>query len=375
MKSEKLRLYTIELTLIIFLLLATIFNNIFTRQAISVVLLVFMIVSLKLIKTDKNKLINSKQIIILLSAFGVIYIAIIYIIGIFIGFYYATVKLSLWSTINYIIPYIVIIISTELIRKTILLKEGKKSKILITIAIVILDAILWTNIYNLKTVKDYFTLVAFIIFSSIANNALYNYIILKYRNCTAIIIYRLITTLYMYIIPIVPDIHIFFESIIRLIVPYIIYIILEAIYGTKNRIIPVKQRRREAIISAILLVIVIIIVMLISCEFSFGLLTIGSESMTGTINKGDMILYEKYEDKEQVQIGDIIVFKSEDLIIVHRVVDKRDFGEEIRYYTKGDANMQEDEGYRERTDIIGKVKARIPYLGKLTLWLNDMIEN
>ena len=374
MKSEKLRLYTIELTLIIFLLLAMIFNNIFTRQVISIILLVFMIISLKLIKSDKIQYLNTRQIIILLSAFGIIYVATIYIIGIFVGFYNAAVKLSLWSILNYIIPYIVIIISSEIIRKTLLLKEDKISRIIILIAMTILDMILWTNIYELETVKDYFTLISFIIFSSIANNLLYNYIVIKYRGWVANIIYRLLTTLYMYISPIVPNIYIFWESVIRLIVPYIIYIILEQIYSKKTKIVSTKQKRRDIITTIILCIVVILIVMLISCKFRFGVLTIGSGSMTGTINKGDMILYERYEEDEQIKTGDIIVFTSEDLRVVHRVVDQRDLGEEIRYYTKGDANEQEDEGYRIRKDVIGKVKFRIPYIGYLTLWVNNIFE-
>ena len=45
MKNEKVRLYTIEFMLIIFLLLAMIFNDTITRQVTAVVLLVFMIIS------------------------------------------------------------------------------------------------------------------------------------------------------------------------------------------------------------------------------------------------------------------------------------------------------------------------------------------
>lgn len=376
MKNEKIRLYAVELSLIIFLLLAMMFSDIFTRKIISIILLVLMIISVILIKTKKIKSINNKQTTILLSAFGIIYIAIIYIIGIFTGFYKATVQFSLWSILNYIIPYIVIIVSSEIIRKTILLKESKKSQAIILVAMVVLDVILWTNIYNLKTVKDYFTLMTFIVFSSIANNLLYNYIIIKYENWNAIIIYRLITTLYMYIIPFLPDFHIFLEAIIRLIVPYIIYIILEQINGTnkKIKIITAKQKYKEIIITTITFGIVAIIIMLISCEFKFGALTIGSGSMTGTINKGDIILYERYDENEQIKTGDIIVFKSEDLRIVHRVVDQRNLGDEIRYYTKGDANAQEDDGYRTRKDVIGKVNARIPYIGYLTLFVNDILK-
>lgn len=374
MKSEKIRLYTIELALIIFLLLAMIFSNTITKQITAIILLVFMAISIKLIKNNKQEFTNKRQIIILMGAIGAIYVALIYILGIFVGFYNATVKLSMWSILNYIIPYIVIIISSEIIRKTILLKENKKSRIIILVAMVILDIILWTNIYNLKTVQDYFTLIFFIIFSSIANNLLYNYIVIKYRNTTAIIVYRLITTLYMYIFPIVPNIYIFFEAIIRLIVPYIIYLIIDALYSKKNVVVPVGQKRKETIISAILCAIVAIIIMLVSCKFKFGVLTIGSGSMTGTINKGDIVLYERYDEDQTIKTGDIIVFIDGDIRVVHRVVEQRDLGDEIRYYTKGDANIQEDDGYRVRNDVVGQVKFRIPYIGYLTLWINDMFE-
>lgn len=374
MKKEKIKLYTIQITLILFLLLAMFLGNVFTRQIISVVLLVFMIISLVLIKTNTVKPLDGKQVTILFGAFGTIYIAIIYILGIFTGFYNSTVKLSVWSILNYIIPYTVIIISSEIMRRTLLLKEDKVTSILITISMVLLDVILWTNIYELKTIKDFFTLIAFIIFSSVANNLLYNYIIMRYKDARPIIIYRMITTLYIYIIPITPDTYIFLESILRIIVPYIIYVIIEGLHSKNNQIISTKQKIKEIIISIILCIIVALIVMLVSCRFRFGALTIGSGSMTGTINKGDIIIYEKYKENENVKTGDIIVFTSDDTRIVHRVTEQRNLGDEIRYYTKGDANEQEDQGYRLRTDVVGKVKFRIPYIGYLTLLINDMFE-
>ena len=374
MKKEKIKLYTIQITLILFLLLAMFLGNVFTRQIISVVLLVFMIISLVLIKTNTVKPLDGKQVTILFGAFGTIYIAIIYILGIFTGFYNSTVKLSAWSILNYIIPYTVIIISSEIMRRTLLLKEDKVTSILITISMVLLDVILWTNIYELKTIKDFFTLIAFIIFSSVANNLLYNYIIMRYKDARPIIIYRMITTLYIYIIPITPDTYIFLESILRIIVPYIIYVIIEGLHSKNNQIISTKQKIKEIIISIILCIIVALIVMLVSCRFRFGALTIGSGSMTGTINKGDIIIYEKYKENENVKTGDIIVFTSDDTRIVHRVTEQRNLGDEIRYYTKGDANEQEDQGYRLRTDVVGKVKFRIPYIGYLTLLINDMFE-
>lgn len=373
MKKENLRLFLVEFSLLIFALLAIIFSGTINRLVVSVALLFCMFISFWLIKVDKLNSINSKQLIILLSSFGVIYISLIYILGIFIGFYESTVKLSIWSIFNYIIPYVIIIVSSEMIRKRVLLKENKKSKLIILIIMVMLDVYLSINIYNLKGVSDYFTLIGFVIFSSIANNLLYNYIILKYRNEKAIIIYRIITTLYMYIIPIAPNIYVFFDSIIKMVVPYVIYIIMEKIYNRNQKVVlSIEQKRKENALGVALCVVVAIIIMLVSCKFKYGILTIGSGSMTGTLNKGDVILYEKYNEKDKIKTGDIIVFINDGVKVVHRVVDQKTVGDEARYYTKGDTNQHEDDGYREREDIVGNVKLRIPYIGYLTLWINDI---
>ena len=371
MKSEKIKIYVIEIALIIFFLLAMIFNKVITRQILAIVLLVFMGITTLLIKTYKMDLTNKRQIILLLTGIGGIYVAVLYLIGIFAGFYNATVKLSLWSIWKYIIPYIVIIISSEMIRKKIVLKEDKISKIIILVIMVMLDVILTTNIYNLNTAKDYFTLVSFVIFASIANNLLFNYIEIQYRNAKAIIIYRIITTVYVYVFPIIPDLYIFLESIIKMVVPYIIYIILENVYSKQKLVVTIETRKKERIISTIVCIITVIIVMLISCKFKYGVLVIGSGSMTGTINKGDIILYEKYKNTDDIKVGNIIVFYEDDIKVIHRIIDQKLMGEETRYYTKGDANQKQDEGYRETKDIIGQVKARIPYMGWFTLWIND----
>ncbi len=374
MKSDKLIMYVTEISLTIFLFCCIIFQKFFSKIVMSIILLVFMILSNKLIKSYKLKGKYNKKVTTTMVVIGTLYIALIYVLGIYVGFYNASIKLSVWSLINYIIPYIVIIISTENIRKTILIKEDKKSNIIILIATVILDIALTTNIYNIKSLNDYYMLIGFIMFSSIANNMLYNYIIKKYRNCKAIIGYRIITTMYIYIIPIIPNINILFESILRMVIPYIIFLTLEEMYSKKEKQISVKTKTKDIVITSILVLITSGIIMLISCQFKYGILVIGSGSMTGTINKGDAIIYEKLEDKSLIEIGDVIVFNSGEVRVIHRVIDKKDTGKEIRYYTKGDANPNEDEEYRIESDIIGKVNFKIPYIGKLTILLNEMFQ-
>ena len=60
--------------------------------------------------------------------------------------------------------------------------------------------------------------------------------------------------------------------------------------------------------------------MLISCNFRYGMLVIGSESMTGEINKGDAVVFEAYE-KQKIHEGNVIIFEDGDRRVVHLVVD------------------------------------------------------
>lgn len=373
MKNDKKIMYIIEILLLISSLCFIIFTKIFSKIVIGVILLIFMLISNKFIKSNKTKGRYNRKLTVLMTIIAIVYLAAIYVLGIYVGFYSATVKFSQWTLVNYIIPYILIIFATENIRKTFLLKEDKKTNIIILIITIILDVALTTNIYSVKSLLDYFMLIGFVIFSSIANNLLYNYIIINHKNCKAVILYRIITTIYVYLIPIVPNIHILFESILRMIVPYIIFVILEANYAKKEKEFSVRTKTKEIIITLILLVIASVFLMLVSCKFKYGALVIGSGSMTGTINKGDVIIYELLDDT--VEIGDIIVFYNKEVRVIHRVIDKKDSGSGMRYYTKGDANPNQDEGYITEDDIIGKVKIRVPYVGQVTVLINELFSN
>lgn len=158
-----------------------------------------------------------------------------------------------------------------------------------------------------------------------------------------------------------------------MVIPYLIYIIIENTFNKRPQLMTIKERKKSRIITVIVCIIIGFIVMLVSCKFAIGALVIGSGSMTGTIDKGDIIVYERYGKNESVKTGDIIVFKSDDLKIVHRVLDQKLMGEETRYYTKGDANQKQDDGYRTSKDVIGHVKFKIPYIGYLTLLVNNLI--
>lgn len=80
--------------------------------------------------------------------------------------------------------------------------------------------------------------------------------------------------------------------------------------------------------------------------------------MTGSINMGDAIVYEQY-DEQVISKQQVIVFDYNGIQTIHRVMDVKSVNGEVRYYTQGDANPTPDTGYRTDADIFGIVKFRI----------------
>jgi signal peptidase len=113
--------------------------------------------------------------------------------------------------------------------------------------------------------------------------------------------------------------------------------------------------------------------MLVSCQFKYGAIVIGSESMTGTINKGDVVVFERY-DGGAIEENTVVLFDYNNIKTVHRIITRENVNGEVRYTTKGDSNTREDFGYRKKQDIKGIVKIRIKYIGLLTLWFRSLFE-
>ena len=121
----------------------------------------------------------------------------------------------------------------------------------------------------------------------------------------------------------------------------------------------------------ILVIIMTLVTMLISCHFKYGILVIGSGSMTGSLEVGDAVVFEKYKN-QPIEIGQVIIFKRNNLNLVHRVVDIKNTNGEVRYYTKGDFNKQVDFGYITDKNIVGIINFKIRYIGYPTIWLREL---
>lgn len=105
-------------------------------------------------------------------------------------------------------------------------------------------------------------------------------------------------------------------------------------------------------------------------------LTVESGSMEPTFKKGDLIIAKEIDDINDLKVGDVISFwtneiiEGEKVINTHRIVEIKDDNGTKSFVTKGDNNDTKDSYVVFQGDIIGKwTGSRIPGLGKVMKFL------
>lgn len=379
MKKDKIRIFILETLLVAILFFALFALNIVSRWVLAIVLGIYAVAATQLYKRRKIVTAEKKYATLLMVIFAIFYIAIFYLLGLYFGFTRAKILLSISTILRIILPLSIIIISSEVLRRVFLsqklqikIKSLKLdiSPILTFIAMIIIDILVYAEVYNLAKLDDFLTVLGFVFFASLSCNLLYNYITNRH-GVKGIMIYRLATVLFVYIIPITPNVYIFFRSFLRMLYPYIIYVIFEKLFRKEKITTAKTEQRREFIGNTVFITLAALLVMLISCQFKYGIIVVGSESMTGSLNKGDAVIFEKYKN-QPIENGQVIIFKYNDIQTIHRVVEIQKVNGEIRYYTKGDANARNDNEYRTDKDIYALVNLRVKYIGYPTLWVREL---
>ena len=271
----------------------------------------------------------------------------------------------------YVLPITISVVCFEIIRSAFISQENKIIKILAYISGVILDVLLISVSTKFNNFNQFMDVVGLAFLPSIISNILYHSLSEKY-GIYPNIAYRLITMLYLYFIPIIPALPESILALVKLFIPLGILYVINLLYDKKNKVAIVINTVSNIVFAA-LVCFMILTTMLLSCQFKYGALVIATTSMTGDINKGDIIVYSEYDDQD-IGIRQVILFKENESIIVHRVVDIIDINGEIGYVTKGDFNDDPDGGYRLKSDIVGVTEFKIPYLGYFTLWLREIFE-
>jgi len=371
-KPDKIKVYALEIILLAILSFTLFVSKVYSRIVLACLLTVCAVATSILLKKRNTVSVHAKKVNIILAIFAIIYLAGFYVMGLHFGYYRAILTFSYTTLIQHIIPIAVIIISSEMMRNILLAQNTKFTKLITFIVMVIIDMLIYANLYNADTYDEIVELVGFALFAALACNLFYNYITVRF-GIVGNIIFRLITILYAYIIPIIPNVVVLFRSILRIIYPYVMYLVIDYTFQKEEKAEAYEKKRKSTVGHVVLFILIVVFMAIVSCQFTYGIVVIATGSMTGTINIGDAVLFEKYDGKELIEVGDVIIFNKQNMKIAHRVIDIKIVNGEKRYITKGDANKDTDQGYITNSDVYGMTKLRIPYIGYPTVLLRDII--
>ena len=300
-----------------------------------------------------------------------------YGLGLIVGFLKNAYSRNLMSIFDNIFAPILIILLVEFLRYVVIgANKDKKSIVsILTVLLIAFEIVTTVRTFDITDLAVTFNITATMILPIIFKNLVLSY--LSYHIGYKIpIVYRLVMDIYLFVVPIIPSLGDYVNSMILISLPILIYIsTFSMIDDAENRAEPVFKRKAFTIWDIPAAVILITLIALISGFFPHYMIGIGSDSMKPTISKGDAVILEKINDKTNLKKGDIIAYSNGKLIIVHRIKEINGTGKKATYTMKGDANNGNDPRSVNRNQIKGVVKFKIPYIAWPTVWLTELFNS
>ena len=375
MKKSFKQLLTIQIFMLLVIITGFFYGNVFKNDLQIIFLFVSFVALYSVFRLDIRNDFKYRQTLKTVMICLLFYFILIYVGGLFTGFAKTIYSFGFTNLIYNIIPTLIYIVLMEFIR-SIYINRSNNNKIIIVlscIVFIIYDSFSKFYLYNLSVSDDLYEYIGLVILVSIARNIFLSILCSK-SNVINFIIYRIITELYIFVVPIVPNFGPYINSVLEITLPLIIGLIL---MSPSKRILPSPNMTKRGRISSIVVVsILLLIILLNSGLIKYQMFVIGSNSMNPYIYRGDVIIARRTNSKEikQIKKGEILVFRYDKKIVSHRVYKIITRNNKLYFRTKGDNNDQVDDNLAKESDVIGTVSFRIKYIGLPSIWLREALE-
>jgi signal peptidase len=372
--TDRKRLYIFSISTLAVLLTAFLIPFDIAGRVISAIAFVFAaVIAYLFIKKRPILSMNKRQVLMLVSLLSAILLMVFYLSGLKFGFYNNPYGLKAQFFFPRFLPTVAVIVASEIFRYILLAQENKRVEVICYFACLAAElTVCSTAAVALSSFSNFMDLVADTMFPAMMSGLLYQYMAKRYGYLPNIVL-RAATSLYIYLIPIVPAMANSLLSFIRILLPIGIYIVIDSLYEKKIMLALGKKSKLAVPITVIAIAIMLFVVMVVSNHFYIGSYVIATESMTGELNRGDVAITFKYTD-QPISEGQVVAFEQNDRVVIHRVVKIEVINGQRRYYTKGDANDDIDSGFITDSNIVGLVDNKIPFLGYPTLWMRSLFE-
>ena len=353
-----------------------------------------------LYKFEKNEMTKVKKKLIIEVFVGIIvYFTMIFSLGIITGF-----AQNIYSTrivgilLNISIP-LVCTVGMELFRYM-YMRSNKYSKFSIflgTLMLSIMDIIILYYIID-QTKYGYFTFGTTIVLPMIFKNILLSYLTIKegWESC---LIYAVPMSIYVYIIPVVPNLGNYLISVINVTFPAMLIIyssrlitddlidqeikrLSASVERSDKEELEYKRRSKRFNIFKIFLVdlpvmeLLAVLVILVSGLFVYHAIGVDTSAVSDVAQRGDAVVIYKGFKEEDYNVNDIVVYKSNNKYIIDRISRKQSEGNgNASLYVKVEIDQDRNIEYREISDDILGIYAgfRVPKIAYPTIWIKEYL--
>ena len=324
-------------------------------------------------KSDRDEEYVMKMVVFFLS----IFFLATYGLGFLTGFLKNGYSLNFGTLVNNIFAPIIIIILVELFRYVFIWanRDKKGSVFLLTIALILLELTISVRSIPFDDFELLFILLTTTLLPIVIKNGVLSYICyhVGYR---ANLTYRLILDVYFFVVPVVPNLGDYLQSMFLIALPLVIYINVSSYLDDREKKANYSFEETSFSIWDIpVTAFLVLLAALVSGVFPHYMIGVGSESMSPTINKGDAVILKKVNSKTELQKGDIVAFKKGSKVIVHRIDEITTSNGKKVFVTKGDANKSVDANVVKVNQVQGVVLMRIPKVAYPTIWFTDYLKS
>lgn len=301
------------------------------------------------------------------------FMLITYTLGIILGFNKSYLVLDLKNFIINILPIVLITVGLELLRYLVLNNcfKNKSTIIIFTTLSIILTVLYELNIGVLVSSEEKFIFLCTIIFPIVAQEFLCSYMTYKIAMLPSLV-FKLVLNLYIYIIPIVPDLGDYIYSILNIMLPMLIYFSISKMVTSFEKEKETVSKTSGYMYTVPLIILTIVVLSLTSGVLKYKLIAIASNSMQPAFSRGDAVIYEKL-DTRLLSVGDVIAFRKENIVVTHRIIKIWKRGNRYYYTTKGDNNNGVDTFTPSEEDVLGRVKFSLKYFGYPSILVNEFL--
>ena len=372
--SDKKMSYSVAFFTLAALLFSLAFDEKYSRWIAVAVLCVAAALTISFVKKRSILSYHKRNVFIIVLIAALLFLVLYYISGLYFGFGTTLITLNLDTVLRYVFPITATVLLSECVRAVLLGQKNRFITLIAYIAGVITEVLIAGGVRGIDSsykLADFFGITLLPAFTA---NLFFNYISKRYGMLPNVA-YRLILALYYYLIPFVPNAPQILLSFGLLLLPILVLAFIDVLYEKRRKKAKERKSRIAPVLIALVLSVMISFIALVSCQFRYGILVIGSPSMSDNINVGDAVVYEEFSYCDGAKENDVIVFtKDEKTRVVHRIISVNTVDGQNQYITKGDANEDPDPGFVTDNQIIGIVHFKVIYVGYPSLWLRQIYE-